>query len=211
MDKQGGRWGWIVFWLIIFWPIGLFLLIRKFATDKQALMSGKTTALSTIAWFLMGIGGIGVILMLSASGNIGGAARGGILYLVMFIGGISLHRKASKAKKTAEKYKKYIDIVVNQNTKSVDYIASAVGLPYDAVTKDLQDMINIGYLNAYIHQGNREIVLQRHEPAQYAPVPAPGAAAPRTIAARCPGCGANNVIAVGGVSECEYCGTPLSA
>ena len=133
---------------------------------------------------------------------------------LIFAAGHSSFTKASKTKKTAIKYKKYIDIVVNQNVKSIDNVASAVGLSYDVVAKDLQDMINIGYLrDAYIHQGNREIILKQNEPAPitYAQTVAPGQAAPQTIATRCPGCGANNVVAIGRVSECEYCGTPINA
>lgn len=210
MEKKGTSWGWIIFWLIIFWPVGLFLVIKKFSTDKSALMSGKTGSLSVIGWILVAFGGIGFLAELSDTPE----AFGLVLALIFAAGGTLLLLKASKTKKTAIKYKKYIDIVVNQNVKSIDNVASAVGLSYDVVAKDLQDMINIGYLrDAYIHQGNREIILKQNEPAPitYAQTVAPGQAAPQTIATRCPGCGANNVVAIGRVSECEYCGTPINA
>jgi len=206
MEKKGTSWGWIIFWLIIFWPIGLFLAIKKLATDKSAMMSGKTGALSVVGWILSAIGGL---IILSAANQTPGAVVMGVL---MLVGGILLLVKASKTKKTAVKYKKYIDIVVNQNVKSIDNIASAVGLPYDVVAKDLQNMINIGYLkDAYIHQGNREIILKQYEPAAYTQTPVAVQASSQTIAIRCPGCGANNVVSVGRVSECEYCGTPINA
>ncbi|MDR1978051.1 MAG: hypothetical protein LBQ42_04890 [Synergistaceae bacterium] len=211
MEKKSTSWVWIIVWLIIFWPVGLFLVIKKLANDKSALMSGKTGVLSFVAWFLIVIGGMaftGQFVSDTPRDN-GGAA---IVALGMFVGGILLLRKVSKTKKTATKYKKYIDIVVNQNVRSIDYVASSVGLPYDVVINDLQDMINIGYLkDAYIHQGNRKIAFKQPEPAVYTQTATIGQAPAQTVATRCPGCGANNVVSVGRVSECEYCGTPINA
>lgn len=211
MENKGVSWGWTIFWLIIFWPVGLYLLIKKISNDKSALMSGKTGALAIVAWVLIVFGGLGFIGMLSdTSGNSDGVIGGVFVVLVMIVGGILLLRKASKTKKTAAKYKKYIDIVVNQNVRSIDNISSAVGLPYDIVSNDVQDMINIGYLkDAYIHNGNREIILKQYEPTEYTQTPVAGQVAVHTKATRCQGCGANNVVVVGKVSECEYCGTPI--
>jgi hypothetical protein len=33
----------------------------------------------------------------------------------------------------------------------------------------------------------------------------------KSVTVLCSGCGANNVVVVGSVSECEYCGTPINA
>lgn len=210
MENKGTKWGWIIFWLIIFWPVGLYLLVKKLATDQSALMSGKTSTLSAVGWVLIAFGVIGFFTELSDTPD----ATGVILGFLFVIGGVLLLRKVSTTKKTAVKYKKYIDTVVNQNIRSIDNIASIVGLPYDVVAKDLQDMINIGYLkDAYIHQSNREIILkqQEQEPTTYTQGVYTDQTAPQTKAARCPGCGANNVVVVGRVSECEYCSTPINA
>lgn len=215
MEKKGTNWGWIIFWLIFFWPVGLFLIIKKFAADKSALMSGKTNSLSVIGWILTAWATLVFVVYVSDPSSF--TPAGAFLIIMVFIplaGGIVLLRKASKEKKQAVKFKKYIDIVVNQNVRSIDNVSSAVGLSYDVVAKDLQDMIDIGYLkDAYIHQGNREIILKQHEPvpASYEQTAVVGQAALQTTAIRCPGCGANNIIAVGSVSECEYCGTPINA
>ncbi len=210
MEKKGTRWGWIIFWLIIFWPVGLFLLIKKLETDKSALMSKKTGPISAIGWFFTVFGVLGSIGILS---NIGDSTAGGmVLALATVVGGVLVLIKTSKIKKTGVKYKKYIDLAVNQNVRGIDNIAASVGLSYDAVAKDLQDMINIGYLkDAYIDQGNREIVLEQAEPISYTQASTSDRADTQKVAVRCPGCGANNVVAVGGVSECEYCGTPINA
>ncbi|MEQ8235210.1 MAG: hypothetical protein ABRQ23_00355 [Syntrophomonadaceae bacterium] len=210
MEKQETSWGWIIFWLIIFWPVGLFLVFKKLSTDKSALMSGKTGTLSAAGWILIVIGAVGSIGIVSDPSN--DSAGGIIVGLAMIVGGVIVLRKASETKKTAAKYKKYIDIVVNHNIRSIDNIAATVGLSYDVAVKDLQDMINIGYLkDAYINQGNREIVLKQNESAAYAQASTSDQAATQKLAVRCPGCGANNVVVVGRVLECEYCGTPINA
>ena len=135
--------------------------------------------------------------------------------LIFLLGGILLLRKAKKIKKQAGIYRKYIDIVVNCGEKSIDNIAGAVGLQYDIVTKDLQNMINIGYLkNAYIHQANREILIgqvaqpQVHQINQQINQQILKPIQPKAV--RCSGCGANNIVSTSGICECEYCGTPLT-
>jgi hypothetical protein len=60
---------------------------------------------------------------------------------------------------------------MNQNVYSIHDIASAFGFSPDVVLKDLQDMIDLGYLkDAYIHQANREIVIMRRKNS-YLPLP----------------------------------------
>jgi hypothetical protein len=186
------------------------MVIKKLSTDKSALMSGKTGTLSAIGWILIVIGAVGSIGIISDPSN--DAAGGIIIGLAMIVGGVLVLRKASKTKKTAAKYKKYIDIVVNQNTRSIDNIAATAGLSYDVAVKDLQDMINIGYLkDAYVNKGSREIILKQNEPEAYTQASTNDLANTQKIAVRCPGCGANNIVVVGRVSECEYCGTPINA
>ncbi len=209
--KKSLGWGWIIFLLIIFWPIGLILVIRKLATDKKALMSGKTISLSVVGWILTVFGIIGFIGCITDPTATGGA----VMALIFAVGGILLILKARKTKKQAAKYRKYIDVVVNGGEKSVDNIAGAVGLQYEVVIKDLQDMIDIGYLkNAYIHQADREILLKQYAESQiqqtYQQTNQQFSNPIQPKAVRCPGCGANNIISSNEICECEYCGTPLT-
>lgn len=203
MKKKSLSWGWIIFWCIIFWPVGLFLVFRKLSTDKSALMSGKTTSLTVTAWVLIVIG---LALMVDES-----ESTSAVLGLAFIIGGAVLLYKGSQIKKKAAKYRKYINLIVNQNVTSVDHITSAVNSSYDVVFNDLQNMIESGYLsNAYIHQGKREVILKDSEPT---PVLSnePSINVQRNTVVNCTGCGAKNVLTTGMVSECEYCGTPIHA
>ena len=210
MASKGTSWGWIIFWLIIFWPVGLYLDIKKMSVDKSAMMSGKTSSVSINGWILVVFGVIGLLGVLTDPSDID--AAGVFIGFALIAGGVLLLLKTSKIKKTAIKYKNYIDIVINHEDRSIDNISSSLGLSYDIVLKELQNMIEIGYLrDAYIHHSNREIVFKKHEPAVQAQSSMSAQGEFNTTAVQCPGCGANNVIVVGRVTECEFCGTPIKA
>ena len=203
--------GWIILFLLL---IGVYMINRKLATNKSALMSWKIVAFAVIGWILVIFGGLGILVEITHERvpETHGIAFGIAVWLVFLGGGVLVLRKASKTKKTAKAYRKYIEMVVNQNVRSIGSIASAVGVSYDVAAKDLQDMINIGYLkDAFINHGNREISLRRQETEVQVQGAAVVQTAARTQAVRCPACGANNVVAIGGTSECEYCGTPIHA
>ena len=209
MEKKGTRWGWTIFWLIVFWPVGLFLVFKKLGSDKSALMSGKTGGISAAGWILTVLG---VSSFLGSLFNPEADPSGVGIGLMMIAGGVVILKKASNTKRTAIKYKKYIDLTVNQNVRSIDDIASSTGVSYDIAVKDLQNMIDLGYLrDASIHQDTREIILYQYVPVLYAQESTNVQTSAQEIAVKCPGCGANNVVVVGKVSECEYCGTPMNA
>ena len=129
---------------------------------------------------------------------------GAIVAIIIFGGsGVWLHRFAKKAKIAGEKYRKYTPIVIKQNQTSLDYIASALGLPFDMVVNDLQEMIdNNYYAGAYIDLTLREIVIPKK--VQYsAPI--------QEIIVICEGCGATNKAASRQIIECEYCGLKLKS
>lgn len=124
MEKKGIGWGWIIFLLIICWPVGLFLLIKKLATDKSALMSGKTRPISAAGWILVVIG---ALTSVSADPSSGGVDTGVLVFgLAMTVGGVLVLIKASRTKRTAARYKKYIDLAINQNVRGIDNIAAII-------------------------------------------------------------------------------------
>jgi predicted membrane protein len=193
-NKNSYSWPLIILLLIVFWPVGLYLLYKKAQSDKK-------TAL-TAAKLLNGLGTFFIIF-----GVITVFVGIGIFYLIL---GIVLKKFAKKLKESADNVKKYLTIVINGNVRQLDAISAAVGKPYDAVKADLQKMIDDGYFkNAYIDEAAREIVLaQPTAQANSAPMGAASATVTTRVVA-CPCCGANNTIS-GATGECEYCGSPLS-
>ncbi len=218
--KENGKiraiysWPAIILALCIFWPIGLFLLIKRVSLDKKtAMRGGKLVGLiGCISYGLAIIGLIACIGSSFSSEDIG-------LILFFAIAGFLLRRVAKKTKKEAEKVKQYLAMIVNGNVRQLDNIAAATGKTYAVVKADIEMMIKKGYLkNAFINESTREVVLPSAAPvAPAAPVATPvagnqpQAAAPVQQQARvvaCPCCGANNTI-YGATGECEYCGSPI--
>ncbi len=211
--KISGLYSWpvIILAFCIFWPVGLFLLIKRVSLDKKVAMSvGKLIGI--FGGISYGIAIIGLIACLSD----GFDSTDVTMILFFGIAGFALRRVAKKIKTEAESVKQYLAIIVNGNVRQLDNIAATTGKSYDVVKADVQKMIKKGYLkNAYINENTREVVLPTATPAPAAnPVftnPLQGAAAPAQPQAKivaCPCCGANNTI-YGATGECEYCGSPI--
>ncbi len=204
--KISGLYSWpvIILALCIFWPVGIFLIIKRVSVDKKTAMgAGKLIGGIGIASYC--IAGIGFIACLSdgfGSDDIG-------MILFFGIAGFALQKVSQKIKREAEDVKKYLSVIVNGNERQIDVIASSMGKSYDVAKKDIQKLINKGYLkNAYINEGTREIVLPNIIQDQSGDMTNTFSVNVETKIIACPCCGANNTI-VGDMGECEYCGSPL--
>ena len=199
-------WPVIILALCFFWPVGLYLIIKRVSLDKTAVVknsSGKGLKVTGIV--LIVLGGFGII------GSFDPFDFGTLVIFLFFIaGGIVLMNKAKKIQAEGESIKQYLSIIVNGGVRQLDAIAATTGKSYDAVHKDVKNMIEKGFLkNAYINEGTREVVLPSSAPAPQTTANATVNAAPaKTKIVACPCCGANNTI-VGDTGECEYCGSPL--
>ena len=207
--SKSTSWVVIVICFIIFWPLGLILLLNKLASDRSATLK-YGGALSGVAFILIGIGVVYFIMSYTRG-------SGFMTHAVMFIiGGIFLFITSRRAKIKGERYKKYIDLVVNQSQTSISYIASAVGVSRVTAASDLESMVNAGYFpGAFVSLARGEIVmrgsLSPHDSQHSAPVQtasqASGPVQPTVVS--CKSCGANNKALPGQIVECEYCGSPL--
>lgn len=206
--KISGLYSWpvIILALCIFWPVGLFLLIKRVSIDKKVAMTvGKLVGGLGIASYVIAILGLVVCL--------GEGFDSTDITMILFFGiaGFVLRRVAKKIKTEAESVKQYLAIIINGNVRQLDNIAATTGKSYDVVKADVQKMINKGYLkNAYINESTREVVLPTATPtAATSPIQSADAPAqPQAKIVACPCCGANNTI-YGATGECEYCGSPI--
>lgn len=220
MNEKGiirGLYSWpiIILALWIFWPVGIFLIIKRVSIDKKAsLVSGKIFGiLGIIMYVITGFFGLGVVICLTDMSDPSMVEVLPIFLVIAIIfglGGFALQKVSRKIKREAEDIKKYLSVIVNGNERQIDAIASSIGKPYDVTKNDIQKLINKGYLkNAYINEGAREVVLPSNDvqvqTETSANVTSIGIAT-RVVACRC--CGANNTIS-GEAGECEYCGSPL--
>ena len=200
-------WPVIIIALICFWPVGLFLIIKRASVDKKtAMASGKLIKGLGIASCCMAALGFLVCL----SDGFDGTDVGMIIFFAA--AGAALLYLANKIKKDADSVKLYLNIIVNGGERQLDSVAAATGKQYDVVKKDVQKMIDKGFLkNAYINENTREVVLASAASSNVNVAQPTGGAAPAAVQTRviaCPCCGANNTIS-GDIGECEYCGTPL--
>ncbi len=200
-------WPVIILALCFFWPIGLFLIIKRVSLDKTAVVkssSGKGMKIAAIILIVLGCFGI--------MGSFDPFDFGSIVIFLFFIaGGVVLLNKAKKIKAEGETIKKYLSIIVNGGERHLDSVASAMGKQYDVIKKDVQNMIDKGFLkNAYINENTREIVLSSATtPNINSNESTSTLATAQTRVVTCPCCGANNTIS-GNICECEYCGSPLN-
>ena len=200
-------WPVIILALCFFWPVGLYLIIKRVSLDKTAVVkdsSGKGLKITGVV--LIVLGGFGIL------GSFDPFDFGSLVIFIFFIaGGIVLMNKAKKIQAEGESIKQYLAIVVNGNVCQLDAIASKTGKSYDVVHDDIKNMIDKGFLkNAYIDEGAREIVLPNSAPAlqNNTNIASANATPVQSKIVACPCCGANNTI-YGDMGECEYCGSPL--
>ena len=190
-------WTLVIVCLIIFWPAGMFLLVKKFATDRAATISiPRNTPLTIVGWGLSIFGGVGLITELTREAD----AFGICFAMALLVGGALILLQLRKIKKQGQKYKKYINIIVNSEERDIPDMARAFGISYDEARKTIQEMVEKGYFpGAYIHEADRKIVMPDCDDIDDVEM----------RAVTCRSCGARNRVAVGKVGECEYCGSSI--
>lgn len=194
-------WSLIIFLIIIFWPVGIYFLVRKLSVDKKAsLSSGRT--MTIWGWVIAGMGVISWTSLIE-DGFIDGTL--GMLFFVIL--GLTLVYLGKKSSLRAAKYKHYIDIIVNKRVRSIPTISSAIPVSHDIAIKDIQEMINKGFFDdAYINYNRDEIVFS----TEYEIDQSVRNYKLEMIVVPCNGCGANNQVEKGQVEKCQYCGSLIS-
>lgn len=196
-NASSPSWALVIFLLIIFWPIGLFFLVKKLSADRQAsLSSGKKMMIW--GWIIVGVGVLSWGSLLE-DGFFSGTF--GMLFFIIL--GLVLVRMGKKSSVNAMKYKQYIDLIVNKRLRSIRAISSAMPVAHDVAIQDIQEMIRKGYFeNAYINFNADEVVFIDAQEQALASVPN-NRVEMRLVP--CHGCGANNKVAKGEVGQCQYC------
>lgn len=205
--KKSPSWVAIVIWFIFFWPVGVYLVIKKLSTDKAAAMKNSKVIMGIGIFFIFGA----FVMLVDLIGGDTDTSTGVFGFLFYLVGGVLMIYGSKKIKEAGERYKKYIYIVINQQQHTIENIASQVGLSYVATVKELQKMIDKGYFGgAYIDQDNHEIVLPNKTMGTLVEQDTVFASsAPKQKTVKCSNCGGNNIINIGQVCECDYCGSPI--
>jgi len=224
--------GLVIVMLLVFWPIGLILLIAKLTNDKRTVLNVNChKPISRFSIFVL-IVIIGLIVV-QLSGVIGNSINMWNDFAInelratefMITANITVYPLVTglvvlfvilrvivvKMKRDAERLKRYIPLIANQNMRKVDEIARALGLPRGTVTKDLRKLCAMGVFpnllfnptigllhERFAQQPARPPVpppMQQHRPMQPQLPPVPPI---------CPNCGATTRA---DMRDCEYCGS----
>jgi len=209
VSRKRTSWVLIVACLLLIWPLGLVLLVKRLAVDRGATMTcGKP--LTLIAYLLTGFGVLYLILSLYQGSGL--SVHAGLLVA----GGVWLIILANKMIATGNRYRRYIDLIINKSQTSIEYIASVVGVPYMQALDDIKRMVDLGYFpGAFVSVPAKEIRLSGASPVfgfqtaytAMASPETPPEAPPRVVL--CRNCGANNKVPAWQTAECEYCGSPV--
>ncbi|WP_097025638.1 hypothetical protein [Clostridium peptidivorans] len=194
----------IIISIIVFWPVGIFLVYKRVKIDKMAgFIIGKIVrCLSYLCFFIVAIGTIVYLV----NGFMSEDFKVTLSFLVL---GVALYILSKKLISDAEKYKKYISIIINENEYIIDNIAEDMSLPTNVVRKDLNNMINNGYFQgAYINNSTNEIVLPQPNKENINDTTPNYESKIEAKVVTCKCCGAQNKVTTS-VGECEYCGSPL--
>lgn len=204
-------WPVIIIAFIVFWPVGLILLILRNTGNKQSVFLGSTDKKKYV------IAGI-VLIVLAITSFSKSNGTMGVIYLA---GGIALIAYANVLVRKSQRNRQYIDLIVNNNETSLDKIASVCNVQYDTAVKELKSLITFNVLkNATINEADRTITMVQQQPQQQTVTQfvndvaagftgASEQAAP--VSCTCPGCGAKVVVRPGQTVVCEYCDTPITA
>lgn len=214
MQKKSFSWGIIALMFFLFFPIGIWMLVKKMTDEKfNYIKNGKS--LKILAWILIGFAVM--YLIMGITGELetedGSSVVSGVIVMLMIFGGggaFALYKAHSYIKK-GTKYNRYVSIINSSNDMLIDNIAAAYPTTYEKATEDIQSMIDDGYfMNAYIDLNRRELIMPQRSVSVNVTVnqnTAHADAKPTSV--KCKNCGATNMVVPGTVNECEYCGSPL--
>ena len=214
MQKKSFSWGIITLLLIFFFPVGIFMIVKKVTTESfNYAKNGKS--LKTLGWILLCFAGIYLLMFMTGDlvAEDGGSIVGPILVVIFLFGGggiLSLIKGNQYIKKGA-KYNRYVSIINTSSDLFIDNIAAAYPTSFEEAAKDLQSMLDDGYfMNSYIDLNRRELIMPQKATTSNTIVNqqvAPTKSQPKSV--KCQNCGATNTVVPGVVNECEYCGSPL--
>ncbi len=211
MKKIKESWLFIVIVFVIFWPVGLYLVVKKVlgeinGPDKKIVLPETTKSITTSGSviFILGISSIGVI-----NSNTENILYAIISSFVFISTGAVLILTSYLIKKIKKRLLKYTDLIENNGMTDIDNIASSVGVSYEVVVNDLQKFYDAGILNGYsVDENTRKLVKENsisYENNEYGKYKEG-----ECLSIRCKSCGANVIVKPTVNSECEYCGNVIT-
>lgn len=192
-------WAGILAALVVFFPIGIGLMILMLFRDKEHLTINGLLVM-VFGWLAEFFGAVFLIVGFTEFGpaDIAHFIVAVVMAAVCFAGGSWLIRNGKKYRKVGKLYDQYLPIIQNCSDGSLEWIADYTSEPYDEMCNNLKVMVDMGlfpgsYLDLqrgiFVSPWVKKENLEEH-----------------TV--ECTNCGAVNTIR-GKAGKCEYCGSPL--
>lgn len=208
--KKTRSWGFISLMLYLFFPVGIYMMVKKVTTEKHNyIKNGK--ALKAFGWVSLVLGTI----ILVVNPEVEPAEKQGDLYMVIvFFYAIAafLFLSGRKYVKRGLRFERYAAIVYSGKIYNLEAIASAFPTDYKTACKDLQNMMDAGFFpSSYIDLERKMLITPETPPVHNATIMQNvlRAESPKAKVIKCPNCGATNAIYSEAVGICKYCDSLL--
>jgi hypothetical protein len=156
---------------MIFWPLGVLLLVMRLARDRHASIS-TGRILKVVGIVVMLVFAIGGYSYYQEQQNLYGDTLGregefvvGLAITFTLLGFI-LWRFGNKLVYRGKMVREYLDVIVNKRFFEIDEIARIVSKRPDKVASEIGFLIRTGYLpDAYLNEGAKRVVVpavERH-------------------------------------------------
>ena len=186
-------WTLVIILLIFFFPVGIPMLIKKVKSEKFAFdQNGKTMVILGWVFVVFGLSSLGEF-----SSNEVDFSQIIFMSILFGGGGIALIYFGNKYRAKAKTINKYMSIIGSQNELYIGNISSILSISYENVLRDLQYMIDEGFLiNSHIDLQLGQLVVNKQENSnQFRKM------------VKCSFCGANTLATHEGLNKCEFCGS----
>lgn len=192
----------VVVALVFCLPLGIFLMKRRMDADRSVIFQGSTTLPITIgAWFLLGLSALFIILALTSQD----VTVLLVVAMLFCVPGLCANGYALYLKKTRVLYRRYLELIVNQEMTDLVIIAAHANVTLPKLIRGLAAMIEHGNLPGASLDIRMGTITLHHDPATA------GMVKEKTYAKQCPNCCANGKVVPGQNNVCEYCGTFLGS
>ena len=215
MQTKSTSWATITVWLIFFFPVAIYLIIKKLSVDKlDYITNGKALRNLGYALVVLAI----MFLIMAYTGTLqtvdGSSIVGPLIISEIVVGGCAILclYKGSNFIKRGTKYNRYISIINTSNDLIIDNIAALVPTTTLQAVKDIDYMLNDGFFpNAYLDFNKGELIMPKSTAniSLVTNITTDDNKNSQPPFMKCPNCGAMNKIVQHTKNECEYCGSPL--
>ncbi len=204
----------IIIFMFLFPPLGLYYLHKRLSGNEYDLLNeGKGLRNAGIIYIFIAV--FYAILFSTDSTNTSNENGYMLIYSILFIWGCygySLIHKGNKRRARANRIKNYYSLIMDKQIYSIDEIASIINRKYSDVLKEIQLMIDLGYLkNAYIDNNERSVAFPKARSNVFVQYNMSNESKPEEIVVVCTSCGGKNKVIKGKVTECEYCRSLLDS